>query len=96
MWFTRKHQGVPNGDPTEQIANTRFTGVVLTPPFWLDEEFFQLICSNGDTVTFYNIIPLYEDEMDFKLTEGFDVLKEKFEQHEIGFVLDIERASVVG
>jgi hypothetical protein len=33
---------IPNGDPPERIANTGFVGVMLTLPYWLPQEFFQL------------------------------------------------------
>lgn len=85
---------IPNGDPAEKIANTNFTGVCLAPPYWLDAEFFQLKASSGDTVCFYDLVPVYADEMQLKLDEGFGALEERLELEDIGFVLDIERRNV--
>lgn len=85
---------IPNGDPAEPIANTNFTGFLLTPPYWLDSEFFKLHARNGDIITFYELMPLYEEEMQLKLSQGAEALEERFEQAEIGFILDIHRENV--
>ncbi len=85
---------IPNGDPAETIADTRFTGVCLAPPYWLDAEFFQLKSSSGDTVCFYDLVPVYAEEMQLKLDEGFGALEERFERDDIGFVLDVDRRNV--
>lgn len=86
---------IPNGDPAMPIANTGFTGVCLAPPYWLDPEFFQLKANSGDTVCFFDLVPVYPEEMQLKLDEGFGELESRFEQADIGFVLDINRPNVV-
>lgn len=85
---------IPNGDPAEPIANTEFTGVCLAPPYWLDAEFFQLKAASGDTVCFYDLVPVYAEEMQLKLDEGFGALEERFEREDIGYVLDTSRPNV--
>jgi hypothetical protein len=85
---------VPNGDPAEPIADTNFTGVVLLPPFWLPAEFFQLKTAGGETISFYAMTPLYQEEMDLKLRDGLDELVERFEQREIDSVVDVRRPNV--
>ncbi len=85
---------IPNGDPAQPIADTAFTGVCLAPPYWLDPEFFQLRASSGDTVCFYELVPVHEDEMQLKLERGFAELEKRFERANVGFVLDKARPSV--
>lgn len=86
---------IPNGDPPEPIANTKFTGVMLTPPYPLPPEFFQLKTKSGNTIRFYALIPLYQGEMDFKLKNGADSLEEKLEKQNVGFIVNTNRINVV-
>lgn len=85
---------IPNGDPPAKIANTGFIGVLLSPPYWLPREFFQLRTKSGETISFYDMIPLYAEEMDLKLKEGADKLEERLEKKNVGFVLDPGRPNV--
>lgn len=86
---------IPYGDPAMPIANTNFIGVMLGSPYWLDGQFFQLQASNNDIITFYNLIPLYQEEMDFKLKYGADVLEKELGQQAIKFVVDVNRPSAI-
>lgn len=85
---------IPNGDPPEKIANTNFVGVMLTPPYWLPAEFFQLKTRSNETISLYQLVPLYKEEMDLKLAKGADELEERFEKQKIDFVLDTSRPNV--
>ena len=85
---------IPNGDPAQPIADTGFTGVCLAPPYWLDPEFFQLKAKSGDTVCFFDLVPVYAAEMQLKLDQGFAELESRFEEANIGFVLDKDRPNV--
>ncbi len=85
---------IPNGDPAEPIANTGFTGVILLPPYWLSPEFFQLKTAQEETITFYNLVPLYQEELELKLQKGSEALEKRLEKRDIGFVLDTKRKNV--
>ena len=82
---------IPNGDPWEPIADTRFIGVMLSLTYWLDPEFIQLRASSGDTINFYDVVPLYPEEMKVKLFEGVEELETRFDRLRLGYVLDVER-----
>lgn len=86
---------IPNGDPAEPIANTKFTGFMLTPAYSLPPDFFQLKTKNGNTIRFYALIPLFQEEMDFKLNNGADSLEEKFEKQNVDFIVNPNRSNVV-
>ena len=92
-WIGYGHT-IPNGDPAEPISGTQFVGVMVMPPLWLGNDFFQLEAASGDTVSFYELVPLYDEEMNFKLRNGADALQEKFADKEIGYVVDINRPNV--
>lgn len=85
---------IPNGEPMAPIADTNFIGVMLSPPYWLDSDFFQLEAQNGDLISFYEMIPLYEDEMVLKLNKGAEELERRLDEANIGYILDIKRPNV--
>lgn len=85
---------LPNGDPPEPIANTRFTGVMLTLADALPADFSQLKLKSGKTISFYALMPLYQEEMDLKLDRGAQALEDKFAQQDIGFIVDTGRRNV--
>lgn len=85
---------IPNGDPPEPIANTKFVGVMLSPPYWLPRDFFELTVKSGETIGFYSVVPLYAEEMALKLKSGSDELEARFEQQEVDFVLNLARPNV--
>ena len=84
-WIGWGHS-IPNGDPATPIANTAFTGVCLAPPYWLDPAFFQLRADSGDTICFYDLVPVYAEEMQLKLDRGFGELEKCFEKTGTGFI----------
>ena len=53
---------------------------MLAPPFWLPQEFFQLQTKSRKTISFYLIVPLYQEEMDFKLKKGAEELEDPLEK----------------
>ncbi len=85
---------IPNGDPAEPIANTPFIGVMLAPAYWLGNDFYQLKADSGDTITFYNLVPLFQEEMDLKLKKGADEIEARFEKQNIEFVVNPDRKNV--
>jgi len=92
-WIGMGHT-IPHGDPPEPIADTQFVGVMLSAPFWLPGEFFGLKTQSGDVITFYTLVPLYAEEMDLKLKKGADELEKRFDERDIGFILDTRRKNV--
>ncbi len=77
---------VSNGKPCYE--NTLLSGVILGQSPLIDEE---NVCElpNGETVNFYQIIPLYEEEINYKLEYGEEALFELM--GDIDPVLDINR-----
>jgi hypothetical protein len=92
-WVAWGHT-IPNGDPAEPIANTGFIGVMLSAPYWLPPEFFQLATKAGETISFYQLVPLFKEEMDLKLEKGAEELEGRLEKADVGFVLDVGRTNV--
>lgn len=80
---------VANGSP--YFDNTKLSGVILgDSPLFEDENVLEL--PNGEKVCFYQIFPLYEEEMNYKIDNGADALFALLE--DISPVLDIDRKNV--
>ena len=92
-WIGHGHT-IPNSDPPEPIADTKFVGVMATANYPLPEEFFQLGTKDGATICFYQLIPLYAEEMDLKLEKGSEEIESRFGKQNIDFVLDPRRPNV--
>jgi hypothetical protein len=86
---------VPNGDPPEPYdASTGLCCALLLPPSLFDERFNQLARSDDKVVQFLAVVPLYREEMEFKLRYGTDELLRRFVAVGICELLDPRRPNV--
>lgn len=81
---------VPNGGPVAE--NTGFTGVLLLGAQDAPEGAAECLLPGGDRVVFYQMIPLYEEEMQYKVERGVEALLEKMQ--DVDHVVDIRRPNV--
>ncbi len=65
----------------------------LFSPVTLPEEFFKLTTDKGKQIRFLNMIPLYKEEMEYKIQNGTDKLVDKFIKYGVSDVLDINRVN---
>lgn len=93
-WLGPLHT-MPNGDPPEPFAeNTKLCGIVLTPTDIFGDAASAMHRSDGNTVNFYCVLPIYKEEMDFKLNVGAEALLEKMAAAGIETVVDVGRKNV--
>ena len=93
-WVWMDHS-FPNGDPARPYAtNTRMSGAVLLLPLMWPHDKVQWHRSDGETVLFLAVYPLYGEEMTIKLSKGSDALDELLDRNGITEVLDASRRSV--
>ncbi|HEY2495257.1 MAG TPA: suppressor of fused domain protein [Paenibacillus sp.] len=95
-WLYLDHT-IPNGDPAQPYAtNTQFSGMMLTFPSIVEDanHFFTLDLPNGNEVHFFNLMPLYTEEMNYKLKNGADALLAKLEKAGVDEKVDIKRRNV--
>jgi len=86
---------VPNGDPAEPYApNTDLCGAIVLPSVTVPSEFQVLEIPGIKTVTFYSVVPLYAQEMEFKLRHGTDKLLDRFDRKGLKDVVSVKRADV--
>ena len=67
---------------------------MLFLPVLFDEGFHTLEVSAEKTIRFLSLIPLYREEMDFKLREGFEPLLDRLESQKVTEFLAIDRRNV--
>lgn len=93
-WLWWGHS-VPNGDPPEPFAaNTRLSGVLLSTPVLAPPEFAALPVREDKTIHFFSVLPLYPEEMAYKLRHGAETLLDKLDRSGISELLEIDRKSV--
>ncbi|WP_196159358.1 suppressor of fused domain protein [Reinekea sp. G2M2-21] len=93
-WFGWGHS-IPNGNPAEPFANnTEFCGVILLPSVTVPPDFHKLKINDQKEIEFYSIVPLYNEEMDYKLAKGTDALLDRLEKYHLSDVIDINRKNV--
>jgi hypothetical protein len=84
---------IANGDPPEPLGpGTRLSCVLALGQIG---ERGQPTLSDGRTVVFYQLIPLYEEDRDLEQREGIRRLVELLDEHEVSEVLDPHRKSLV-
>jgi hypothetical protein len=94
-WLWQSHS-VPNGDPPEPFAsNTELCGVVLIPPILAPDGFATLELAPEKTVHFFQVMPLYAEEMNVKLQHGVDALYGLVDEFGYGPVVDPQRPNLV-
>lgn len=79
---------VPNGEPF--AANTKLCGVLLAYPLSFGEQSVTCVLPNGESVRFYQVLPLYAEELAYKTEYGADALIGLLD-HEFTGVVDISR-----
>jgi hypothetical protein len=89
-WLGLGHT-ITNGNPPQRYSeNAEFEGAILLPSVTLPEEFMTINCPEK-TINIYSMVPLFKEELDYKLKHGADKLLDKFDKYDIGEVVDINR-----
>ncbi len=60
-------------------------------PFLFGDDFCELQVNQEKTIYFYTLVPLYREEMDFKLKRGNDPLLDRLAKQGVTELLDINR-----
>jgi hypothetical protein len=93
-WLFYGHS-IPNGDPAEAYAgNTGLSNVIIYQPLLFEEDLAYLGTDKG-TVFFLPLIPLYENEMQYKLDHNLDMLARKWRKFGVTELLDPARVNVI-
>lgn len=86
---------IPNGEePTNFSENTNFCGWAIGLPRTVSDDSIFLNATEEKTIVFFAIYPLYNDEIVYKLEEGFENLYALFEEHNITELIELNRINV--
>jgi len=83
---------IPNGDPPVSFCDeTKLNTIMLLPPIKTSKEFWELKINEEKIIRFYCLVPLYNEEVIYKLNHGIDALLDKFDEYNIDMVVDLKR-----
>ena len=82
------------GEGETYAENTELCGCLLVAPPYLEDDGLVCVLPDGDSVNFYQLIPLYKDEMEYKLGYGANALLDKLGSM-VSFVVDPNRPDVI-
>ena len=86
---------VSNGEPALPYAdNTKLCGALVFLPLLVPEAGRELKIDDEKTIWFYSVLPIYKEEMDFKLKKGSDALFDRLAGQDVTELLDIKRKNV--
>jgi hypothetical protein len=92
-WLGLGHT-IPNGDPPQPFAaNTQFAGWLVDEPVLFAPE-LQKLRAHEKVISFYSIVPLYEEEMMLKLRKGSGALTHLLDRAKVSELIDVNRRNV--
>ena len=69
--------------------------MILNSAAGFGDESGECTLPDGTCVTFYRVIPIYEEEMEYKIAYGAKALFDLMEEEDVNHVLDIHRPNLV-
>ncbi len=90
-WLGFGHTVHGDGDGTPFAENTKFNTMLLLNACNLNYEKLNLRLSSGKKINFYQMFPLYQEELDIKLATSLDDLLNLFDDQDLFPLLNINR-----
>jgi hypothetical protein len=81
-WLSYGHTVAADGEGATYDGSTTFSGVILAPPITAPPEFMTLE-RGGERTCFWSVIPLYPEELDFKVRQGTDALFDRLTEYDV-------------
>ena len=82
-----------SADPPEPYApDTALCAAMVLPPMTLGEPFSRMTRADGASTYFWSVVPLYEQELRFKMEHGTDALLERFDAAGVTDLVSRDRA----
>jgi predicted Zn finger-like uncharacterized protein len=93
-WLDWGHT-IPNGDPTSPFAsNTQLCSAMILDPVLVPDEFRNLTIHQDKVISFFSFVPIYQEEVDFKLKRGSTPLIERLANEGVNELLITDRKNV--
>ena len=94
-WLSYGHTTQNDADGSPYASNTKMNSAILNYAENQKGD-VRLIMSSGKVINFYEIIPLYPEELQFKMDNDAETLFKLFDQKDISYkVLDLNRKNAV-
>ncbi len=90
-WLGLGHTVSSDAENTPYDESTKFCSMLLLSGLNQDFEKMNLEISGLGKINFYQLFPLYEDELKYKHENGLDALCELFDDDDLSPVLNIKR-----
>lgn len=92
-WLWWAHT-VDNADPAETFhPSTKLLATILVPPILLPQDFGFLETCSGQGIAFFAAVPLYKEEVRYKMNNGAEALLDRFDEHGITELIDPHRTN---
>lgn len=91
-WLGYGHS-IGGDDDTPFASNTQLNSLLLVMPEKYGTESFVCTLPNGDEVNFYEVIPLYREELEYKLKYGAGAIMNRLD--DLAFYVDPVRPNVI-
>jgi hypothetical protein len=93
-WIEIGHTIQAEADLTPYGNDTEYVGALILPSVTFDKDFTE-INKNGKKINIYNVLPLYKNEMEFKIENGYGKLLDLLIKANGKEVLDLNRKNLI-
>ena len=93
-WLSIGHTLQATADMETYSKETDYVGLVVLPSVTFDEEFATIKVGN-EIINIYSIFPLYKNELEYKIANGYNALLDKLIEKNGKEVFDIKRENLL-
>ncbi len=93
-WVGMGHTLQAEMDMSPYSSETEFVGALILPSVTFDKDFTE-IHKNGRKINIYNVFPLYKEELEFKIENGYSKLLDLLIKANGKEVLDLNRKKLI-
>lgn len=93
-WLEIGHSIQAEADMTSYSDDTDFVGALILPSVTFDEKFTE-IHKNGRKINIYSVFPLYKNELEYKIENGYNKLLDLLIKANGKEVLDVNRKNLI-
>lgn len=89
-WIGFGHTIDYNKRKGDYFPDTKFTSSIILPSISLPEKFVK-IKKDNDLINIFSAIPIFKEELDYKIANNTNSLIDKFNEYEIKEIIDLKR-----
>ncbi len=93
-WLSTGHTLQATEDMEPYDESTEYTGVVILPSVTFEEDFTTIASEHGP-IHIYSVFPLYRDELEYKIANGYNALLDRLIEKDAREIFDYKRASLL-